>query len=102
MKLIDELSDLLDESQQWQKSIESDNFESLLPELAEHAKTLKSCIYSIEQNQVTQSHLDKLSSILEQHKASIELINQRKQQISGKLLGLRNGRNLTQTYNPVT
>ena len=101
MKLIDELSELLDESQQWQKSIESENFETLLPELAEHANTLKSCICSIEQTQVTQSHLDKLASILEQHKASIELLNQRKQQISGKLLGLRNGRNLTQTYSPI-
>ena len=99
MNLVEKLDELLDESRDCYSSIQEEEYDALIPELAEHGKTLQHCINQIEKSEVTREHLDNLSKILEHHKKSIELINKRKQKISSKLVGLRNGRSLTLTYN---
>ncbi len=99
MKTPKKLDELLKESQRWQGAIRENDFEAVIPELEEHSIQLRRCIQSIEDNPVSQSYLDNLARIIEQHRMSIELINQRKNEISKKLLGLRNGRSLAHTYN---
>ncbi len=90
---------MLRESQHWQGKIRENDFEAVIPKLEEHSIQLRRCIQSIEESPVNQSYLDNLARIIEHHRMSIELINQRKNEISKKLLGLRNGRSLAHTYN---